>query len=368
MTEGLHQTPLHDLHIEQGARMVAFAGWHMPLEFRGITEEHNHTRTACSVFDVSHMGRLKVTGDDAGALLDRVCTRNLARAEVGRCYYSHICREDGGVLDDVLVYRYDEHWGVVCNASNREKIVAWLNRQAQGKQAAVQDETFDTAMVACQGPRTLELGEALSGHNLATLRRYGFEARQIGPMQIVTSRTGYTGEDGVEVILPSMLVPFLAPKLFGTLDEPHPVIRPAGLGARDTLRIEAAMPLYGHELSEDWDSLTAGQSWCVDLSKDFIGADRMRSVKEQGLPRKLVGLELDGRRIARQGYKVLAAGADAGIVTSGTLSPTLEKSIAMAIIGTAYAEPGTTLEVELRGNKRAGATVVSLPFYKRRTA
>jgi aminomethyltransferase len=146
------------------------------------------------------------------------------------------------------------------------------------------------------------------------------------------------------------------------------VIRPAGLGARDTLRIEAAMPLYGHELSEDWDSLTAGQSWCVDLSKDFIGADRMRSVKEQGLPRKLVGLELDGRRIARQGYKVLAAGADAGIVTSGTLSPTLEKSIAMAIIGTAYAEPGTTLEVELRGNKRAGATVVSLPFYKRRTA
>ncbi len=365
MTESLHRTPLYDLHCDLGARMVEFAGWEMPVQFRGINEEHLHTRTACSVFDVSHMGRIALTGEDCESFLDRICTRKLAGAEVGRCYYSHICREDGGILDDLLVYRYDDRWGIICNASNREKILAWLNKHAAGKDVQVRDDTFETGMVACQGPRALELGAELSGQDLSAIKRYRFEVRQIGPLQLVVSRTGYTGEDGMEVILPRMLVPFLAPKLFGTKDEPHPIIKPAGLGARDTLRIEAGMPLYGHELSEEVDSLTAGQGWCVDLSKDFIGAGAMRRLQERGLPRKLVGLHLDGRRIARQHHKVYAGGQEAGEVTSGTLSPTLGKSIAMAFVVSQLSDLGAKLEVQISGQKRVAATVVRLPFYQR---
>lgn len=365
MTESVHKTPLNDYHREQGARMVEFAGWEMPLQFSGINEEHVHTRTSCSVFDVSHMGRIVLTGKDCESFLNRICTRNLAGAEINRCYYSHICREDGGILDDVLVYRYEDRWGIVCNAGNREKILAWLNKHAAGNDVQVRDDTFETGMVACQGPATLELGGELANRDLSTIGRYRFDVRQIGPMQLVVSRTGYTGEDGVEVILPTMLVPFLAPKLFGTKDEPHPIIKPAGLGARDTLRIEAGMPLYGHELSEEVDTLTAGQGWCVDLTKDFIGAEPMRRLQEQGLPRKLVGLELEGRRIARQHYKVHAGGGAVGEVTSGTLSPTLSKSIAMAFVASEYADVGTALEVEMTGARRTSAVVVKLPFYRR---
>ena len=180
----------------------------------------------------------------------------------------------------------------------------------------------------------------------------------------MTYRTGYTGEDGVEIVLPAGLCPFLIPNLLGTPEAPHPVIKPAGLGARDTLRMEASMPLYGHELSEEWDSLTAGQAWCVDLEKDFIGGAAMRTIKEQNLPRRLVGLELDGRRIARQHAAVLAGDRKVGEVTSGTLSPTLGRSIAMAFVPAEHSAEGALLEVEV-GSKRAGAKVVKMPFYKR---
>ncbi len=364
MTDTLLKTPLYDLHVGFGARMVEFAGWEMPVQFAGIVEEHHHTRTACSVFDVSHMGRLRIMGGDAGALLDRICTRNLAGAEAGRSFYAHVCREDGGILDDVIVSRFTTHWGIVCNAANRDKIVAWLHKHAAGRDVQIVDETMATAMVACQGPKTLELAKELTGDDLSTLKRYHFTVRDVGPLQIITYRSGYTGEDGLEVVLPAVLVPFLIPKLLGTKEQPHPVIKPAGLGARDTLRIEAAMPLYGHELSEEVDSLTAGQAWCVDLSKDFIGVEPMRRLNERGLPRKLVGLELEGRRIARQHFTVYGAGRAVGEVTSGTLSPTLGKSIAMAFVVADVASEGTGLEVEVSG-KRVQAKVVKLPFYKR---
>jgi len=348
-----------------GARMVEFAGWEMPIQFTGIIEEHHHTRTACSVFDVSHMGRLTLTGKDAGSLLDHLCTRNLKDAEIGRSYYSHVCREDGGILDDVIVSRFEEHWGVICNASNRNKIVAWIERHAAGKDARLRDDTQATAMVACQGPKTIELSKEFTEDDLSSLKRYHFRVRAAGPLRITVYRSGYTGEDGLEIVLPSVLVNVLAPKLFGTRERPHPVIKPAGLGARDTLRIEAAMPLYGHELSEEWDSLTAGQAWCVDLTKDFIGVEPMRKLAERGLPRKLIGLDLEGRRIARQHFAVFSGERKVGEVTSGTLSPTLGKSIAMSIVGTEYSDEGTALEVEVAGGKRTGAKVVALPFYKR---
>lgn len=358
------KTPLYDVHVERGARMVDFAGWLMPVQFTSINEEHIHTRTACSVFDVSHMGRLRLNGGDCQALLDRLCTRNLSGAEVGRCYYTHMCREDGGVLDDMIVSRFESFWGIVCNAANRSKILTWVTRHAAGTDVTVTDETMGTAMVAIQGPKTLELAKGIAPVDVSSLKRYHFRVLEFFGSPVTVYRTGYTGEDGFEVVVAAGLVGMLLPRLWGTKDRPHPLIRPAGLGARDTLRIEAAMPLYGHELTEDWDSLTAGQAWCVDLTKSFIGAEAMRERQQEGQPRQLAGLELDGRRIARQGYKVYQAGRDVGEITSGTLSPTLRKSIAMALISSDCTETGTELSVQI-GRGHAEARVVPLPFYKR---
>lgn len=358
------KTPLYDVHVAFGARMVDFAGWSMPVSFSGINEEHVHTRTVCSVFDVSHMGRLTLTGKDCQSFLDRLCTRNLSTAEVGRSYYSHICREDGGILDDVIVSRFETEWGVVCNASNREKIVNWLTQHSRGMDVKLVDQTMSTAMLAVQGPRTLELAKQLTGDDFSSLKRYRLTVRELMGARITVYRSGYTGEDGLEVVLPAALVRMFVPLLLGTAEKPHAHIKPAGLGARDTLRIEAAMPLYGHELTEEVDSLTAGQAWCVDLAKDFIGAGPMRQLQERGLPRRLVGLELDGRRIARQHFKVLHHGQPIGEVTSGTLSPTLGRSIAMAFVNAEYAAEGANLDVEISG-KAVPARVVKLPFYKR---
>ncbi len=364
MTSDSLKTPLHEAHLAWGARMVDFAGWDMPIQYAGITEEHLHTRGACSAFDVSHMGRLRLTGGDCQRLLDRLCTRNLAKAEVGRCYYSHVCREDGGILDDVIVSRFEDAWGVVCNASNRAKIVAWIGKHAAGLDVKLRDETTSTAMVAVQGPRTAEVAAGLVDVDLGDIKRYRFKVFALLMANIIVYRSGYTGEDGYELVLPAGLVKLLLPRLVGTKDKPHPVVRWAGLGARDTLRMEAAMPLYGHELTEEWDSLTAGQEWCVDLTKDFIGAEAMRRMKEAGLARRLVGLELEGRRIARQYYPVYAGERKVGEITSGTLSPTLGKSIAMALVAAESSAEGTSLEVDL-GKTRNAARVVKLPFYKR---
>ena len=363
MKDELRKTPLYDTHLALGGRMVEFFGWSMPVSFAGITEEHVHTRTACSVFDVSHMGRLSISGEDADAFLDRLCTRNLAKAEPGRSYYTHICKEDGGVLDDVIASRFENHWGVVCNGANRTKIVNWIEQHSADYNVSLKDETLDTAMLAIQGPKTMDMIREVAGQDLADLKRYRFTTFDF-MAKISVYRCGYTGEDGVEVVLPAGMVGLLSPKLLGTKDAPHPVIKPAGLGARDTLRIEAGMPLYGHELGEDIDSLTGGQAWCVDLNKDFIGVEPMRDLAQRGLPRQLVGLELDGRRIARHKYAVYGNGSEIGEITSGTMSPTLGKSIAMAFVDSGFAEVGTELEVDFKG-RRQPARVVKLPFYKR---
>jgi aminomethyltransferase len=346
--------------------MVDFAGWEMPLMYRGILEEHHHTRSACSVFDVSHMGRLKLTGNGAAALLQLVCTRNVGDQAPGVSRYSHVCREDGGILDDVIVSRYEGHWLVVCNASNREKILNWLQRHAEGKQVEIVDQTIDTAMLAIQGPRTVELAERMLPLDLKSLKRYHFVTGNYIGMTYSIFRSGYTGEDGFEIIIPAGMAKLVASELFASSERAQKgEIKPAGLGARDTLRMEAAMPLYGHELTEQVDSLSAGLGWCVDLSKEFVGADALRRLKAQGLPRKLVGLELEGRRIARQSAGVFAGDAPVGAVTSGTLSPTLGKSIAMAYVASAHAAEGGTLSVEIAGTKTT-AQVVKLPFYKRK--
>lgn len=365
MEHSVLKSPLHSFHEQHGAKMVEFAGWSMPVMYRGIIEEHHHTRNACSLFDVSHMGRLRVTGADAEALLQHVCTRDLAGMDEGLSRYTHVCREDGGILDDVIVSRFEAHYLVVCNAGNRDKIVAWLNRHAAGRDVAITDETMQTAMIALQGPKAMRRVQDLLNIDLSDLKRYHFRTQAYLTFRCSIFRSGYTGEDGVEIILPVNLVKLAMPALLGLGDEGDEVIRPAGLGARDALRLEAGMPLYGHELTEEWDSLTAGQSWCVHLDrKDFIGAESMRKLQSEGLPRKLIGLELEGRRTARQGFDVQAGGQCVGKVTSGVLSPTLEKSIAMAIVASEHAQTGAKLTVDLNG-KSVNATVVGLPFYKR---
>lgn len=366
MPEELLKTPLHDTHVAFGARMVDFAGWSMPLSYVGIQQEHEHTRTACSLFDVSHMGRLWLTGRDGETFLNRICTRNLAGAAVGRSFYSHICREDAGILDDVIVSRDEEAWGIVCNASNRLKIISWLTRHAAGRNVQIADRTTATAMLALQGPRTIPLAEKITGQPLAGLKRYHFRHFDYLGQRVTVYRSGYTGEDGLEVVLPAGAVSVLLPFVLGTPESPHEVIRLAGLGARDTLRLEAGMPLYGHELSEEVDSITAGQAWCVDLSKEFIGAAALRQYVEKGRRYGLVGLELEGRRIARQHAAVYGDGREIGEVTSGTLSPTLGRSIALAFVAARFHEPGTLLDVEI-SDKRVPAKVVPLPFYKRST-
>lgn len=345
--------------------MVEFAGWEMPLVYTGISEEHHHTRTACSIFDVSHMGRIWLEGASTEEFLQRICTRNLDNMEPGQSRYSHICREDGGILDDVIVSRNDDGWGIVCNASNRDKIIAWMKDHHQPG-VEMKDQTSMSAMLAAQGPKTLEIADWLSTDvKLSELKRYRFITKNVMGFSVQIYRSGYTGEDGLELVFPAGIASMVANKLLEVEYDWNRDIKPAGLGARDTLRIEAAMPLYGHELTEEWDPITAGQGWCVDLEKDFIGVEPMRKLNKQALPRQMVGMELGGKRTARQGYPIHAGGKAAGIVTSGTLSPTLGKSIAMGFVQSEFAADGTDIEVEFGGGKRMPARVVPLPFYKR---
>lgn len=342
--------------------MVDFAGWEMPLLYTGIVEEHHHTRRAASLFDVSHMGRVEFRGPAALDLLQQVCTRQLGDAAVGQSRYSQVCNEAGGILDDVIISRYEDHWLMVCNASNRQKILGWLQRHAQGRAVEITDTTHETVMVALQGPRAVEILSEKAPVPIAELRRYRFLTGSVGGQRFSVFRSGYTGEDGVEAILPAEW----AEQIDGFLDMDgaEGCIRPAGLGARDTLRMEAAMPLYGHELGEQMDPISAGLGWSVDLKKDFIGAVALRDIARLGPQRKLVGLELEGRRIARQHSTVFSGEQSVGEVTSGTFSPTLQKSVAMAYVDTAHAGAAVSLAIDI-GGQRVGARVVPLPFYKR---
>jgi aminomethyltransferase len=363
----LKRTPFHDFHVACGARLVDFAGWEMPILYRGIALEHEHTRNSGSLFDVSHMGRLSFSGPQAQALLDRVVTRKISDQKVGQSRYSLVCNESGGVLDDVIVSKDAKSWLVVCNASNRERIVKHFNdvRRAGDLDVDVVDQTTATAMVALQGPKVIEKLSAVLPVDLKEMKRYHFATDSLMLVKFTVFRSGYTGEDGVELILPAKAAGMAMKLLAGKMDRPEATIKPAGLGARDTLRLEAGMPLYGHELTEYSDPISAGLGWAVDLSKEFIGAAALRPVAESGPKRKLVGLELEGRRIARQGTPVVQNGTAVGEVTSGTFSPTLQKSIAMAYVDANLAGEGTALDVDLKGTTNA-AKVVKLPFYKRK--
>lgn len=361
------RTPFYDFHVSLGAKMVEYAGWEMPISYkRGILAEHAQCRTSGSLFDVSHMGRIHLSGRDVVKFLSHVLTRKISDQVAGQSRYGLICNENGGVMDDVIISRDTRNWILVCNASNREKIVKHLTgvRRQLDLDLDISDQTDGTAMIAVQGPKVLEKLGSILPAEVKTLQRYRFTTVNMLIVKFTIFRSGYTGEDGVEIVLPAKMAGMAVKMLGGRIGEADATIQPAGLGARDTLRIEAGLPLYGHELSETLDPLSAGLGWAVDLTGSFIGADALRKIQQEGLKRKLVGLELDSRRIAREGYAVLAGEQAVGQVTSGTFGPTVQKSIAMAYVDLALAEPGTKLAVDLTSEK-IPATVVALPFYKR---
>jgi len=362
----LKRTPFYDFHVAAGGKLVDYAGWEMPLLYRGIVDEHEQTRKSGSIFDVSHMGRLHFSGKDAQAFLSRVVTRNIADQKVGQSRYSLVCNEAGGVLDDVIVSRDMKNWLMVCNASNREKLVKHFNetRRTGGLDFDMSDQTESTAMIALQGPKVIDRVTSILPVDVKSMKRYRFETSSFMLVKFTVFRSGYTGEDGVEIILPAKMASMAMKALASGIDKPDATVKPAGLGARDTLRLEAGMPLYGHELSESIDPLSAGLGWAVDLTKDFIGVEPLREIAKTGPKRSLVGLELEGRRIARQGTPVIVDGKTVGAVSSGTFGPTVQKSIAMAFVDSALTAEGTMLSVELKGTMNP-AKVVKLPFYKR---
>lgn len=352
--------------------MVDFAGWSMPVQYASIVEEHQATRRAAGLFDVSHMGRFHFSGDGAAAFLDRLVTRRVTDMEIGQIRYALVCNEQGGILDDVLVYRLAEAGGksffwMVVNASNREKIAGWIKDRLPSE-VSFRDETTATAMIAVQGPLGLCLAAPLLAADPAGLKYYhGVVTRALGKWAIV-SRTGYTGEDGCELIVPAEAAVDQWESLLQNAEQvkaTDPGVKAAGLGARDTLRLEAAMPLYGHELNEQINPLQAGLKFAVNFEgREFIGREAITRSKSDPSLMFRVGLVLEGRRAARQGYAIYSGEKAVGEVTSGAFTPTLEKSIAMAYVQREFSKEGTSLTIDIRG-RREEAVVVKMPFYKR---
>lgn len=362
----MHQTPLYAWHVAGGGRIVDFAGWSMPVLYTSIIDEHQAVRSAAGLFDISHMGRLQFRGPGAVAFLGNLVTCPVASLSPGRVRYGLVTNADGGILDDVLVYKVDdEAVDLVVNASNREKLNRWFADHHDGSTVEVTDRTFDLAMLALQGPRVREWLAPHLEREAADIGYYRFVESAIFGIPARVSRTGYTGEDGFEFIIPAERAAEVAGAL-GDLGEESggTRVQPCGLGCRDTLRLEAGMPLYGHELSETIDPITAGLGFAVSKKKSFAGSDAIAEIRTAGSHETRVGLRLEGRRIAREGTTVLAGQRRIGTVTSGTLSPTLGASIAMAYVETPDSAPGRELTVDLKG-KPVRATVVELPFYRR---
>lgn len=361
----LAKTPLNEWHAAHRGKLVDFAGWSMPVMYSSIVEEHTATRTAAGIFDISHMGRLRFDGEGAAAFLDRLLTRRVTDMTLGRIRYSLVTNESGGILDDVLIYRLQDADGtpfhlLVVNASNREKIVAWVRQHlATASNVSFRDLTLETAMIAVQGPQALGLMKPLLATDLSSFGNYTGAAMQVDGVPGIASRTGYTGEDGCELIVPAGAAVALWEKIVAA------GAKPIGLGARDTLRLEAAMPLYGHELSEQINPFQAGLAFAVNLAnRDFIGRDAVARAKDDTTQPQRVGLELLGKRVPREHFPVLHGADLVGEVTSGTFSPTLQKPIAMAYVRPSVAAIGTEVLVDIRGSKEP-ARVVTLPFYAR---
>lgn len=342
---------------------MEFAGWHMPVQYSGVLQEHRAVRSAAGLFDVSHMGEFRVAGEGAEAFLQRMTPNDVAKLKPGRIHYSGLLTDQGTYVDDLLVYRLaEQEFLLVVNAANAEKDFAWLTEH-NDPGVTFEDVSSDFGLIAIQGPKAEAILSGLTGEDLAAIRYYAFVQGEVEGRSAIISRTGYTGEDGFELYLAPQDTPAVWDRLLEA-GGPEGLV-PTGLGARDTLRMEAAMALYGHEIDNTITPLEAGLQWVVKLeAADFIGRQALVEMKAAGLTRQLVGFDVEGRGIARQGHKVVADGEEVGFVTSGTFSPTLEKAFGMAYVPVSMAATGTSVSLDIRG-KHVPAVIVDLPFYKR---
>lgn len=360
-------TPLNAVHKALGARMVPFGGWEMPVQYAGVIEEHLAVRERAGLFDVSHMGEIEVRGPDALALVQKLTTNDAARLVDGQVQYSALCYPDGGVVDDVTVYRSSASHFLFCvNASNTDKDFAWMQQVHAGSGlagATLTNRSADFAQLALQGPQAATILKRLASIDLAAIGTYRFREGDVGGVPALISRTGYTGEDGFELYLPAAAAVGLWNRL---LDAGRPEgLVPIGLGARDTLRLEKGYALYGHELSAEISPLEAGLGWIVKLDKgEFVGRDALLGQQTAGIPRRLVGLLMEERGIPREGYPVFAGEVQVGTVTSGTMSPTLKVGIALALVESSCAVPGRELRVGIR-DRTLRARIVKPPFVKK---
>ncbi len=355
----LKRTPLFAVHAEAGARLVPFAGWEMPVQYEGVRQEHVAVRTAAGLFDVSHMGQIETRGPRAAEFLRRLLTNELSKVGPGGAQYALLCRDDGGVLDDLFTYWLDDgRFLTVVNASNAETDFGWFAKQADGWEGVeVDDRSADYAMLALQGPEAIACFEALLEEG-GTPRRFRHARARVAGVEALVCRTGYTGEDGVELLV----APGQAERLWRGLIGAGAV--PCGLGARDTLRLEVCYPLYGNDLSPSRTPIEAALGWACSLDNDFIGVERLRAQADRGVEEKLAPFVFTGEGIPRAGCAVLIGSEQVGAVTSGTLSPCMEVGIGMAYVRSALASPGTEVTVDVRG-KRRGARVESKPLYKK---
>ena len=347
------RTPLYDAHVRLKARMVDFHGWEMPIQYGGIIEEHLAVRTRVGLFDLSHMGRVRVKGKDRRAFLQKILTLNVEQVPAGKCRYTFYLTEKGTIIDDLIFYAGGPDDLLVVNASNREKDLEWMRRHLQGDVTLV-DETFTSSLIAIQGPRSVETMKRVLEVDPSAMGYYTFTT--LG--EFFVSRTGYTGEDGFEIFVPAAR----AVEIWNRFIDAN--IAPVGLGARDTLRTEAAMPLYGNDIDDQTTPLEAGLSFAVEMEgPEFIGRAALRAAAKPA--RRLTGLVMESKRIARQGYEIFHEEKKVGAVTSGTWSPALEKSIAMTYLPVELRTEGTPVEIDVRG-RREKAKVVKLPFYRRK--
>lgn len=362
----MKKTPLYDKHIEYGGKVIEFGGWLLPVQYKGIIDEHHAVRKQVGLFDVSHMGEFMVEGEQALAYLQYLLTNDFSTMQAKQIQYSPMCYPDGGTVDDLLVYKYNDYkFMLVVNAANIDKDWAWALDAAQNFDVKLTDISSQTAQIALQGPKAEQLLQQLTDTKLGEIKYYWFEPEcTVEDIPVTISRTGYTGEDGFEIYLR----PEAAPKLWDVLLDKGKEfgIMPAGLGCRDTLRFECCMPLYGHELSAEITPLMAGMPRFVKLDKqeDFIGKQALAEQKAAGMKKRLVGLEVIGRGIARADYPVLKDGKQIGVVTTGSPAPSLGKNMALAIIDAQFNAIDTELAVEVRG-KPVAAKVVARPFYKK---
>mgnify|MGYP006288076661 FL=1 len=356
----MKKTPLNQVHKDMGAKMTDFGGWEMPVEYTGIIEEHKAVRNKCGLFDVSHMGEILVSGEKAAQSLQKIITNDIYKLKDGKIIYTPICREDGGIIDDLLVYRLQENeYLLVVNASNIEKDFNWVKEHISDK-SNIKDLSDDYAMLALQGPESKKILTQITDIDLNSLEYYTFRRAKAAGVEMIISRTGYTGELGYELYFN----PSEAESVWNQLMEAGSDfgLKACGLGARDTLRLEKMYALYGNDIDENTNPFEAGLAWTVELDKeDFIGQEKLIEIKENCCRKKLTPFEIQNRGMARHGYEVYADGEKIGEVTSGSYSPTLEKSIGLAYLEEDYTEAGTEIEIKVR-KRMVKAEVVKGPF------